>query len=78
MWREEIFLLFKYQLFLDVIRSLPHFSLWQFHAPLSSERWDSLPQRVSRILTVEYENEGLTQTLVYKLRVDTTRHVYNA
>lgn len=34
--------------------------------------------RVSRILTVEYESEGLTQTSVYKLCVDTTRHVYNA
>lgn len=76
-WWEEIFLMFKYQLFLTVIRSPHTFGHGNFMLRyLQKDGIHSVTQRVSRILTVP-KNEDLAQTSLHKLHVDAAKHVSN-
>ena len=64
---------------LDVVKLCHTFHRGDFMLHyLQRDGTHSLTQRVSRILTVEHRDEGLTQTSVHKLHVDATKHVYSA
>lgn len=71
--------MFKYQLVLNVVRLCHPFHHGNFMlCNLQRNGIHSLTERVSRILTVEYKNEGPTQTSLHELQVDATKRVHNS